>query len=47
MMYFEYTYAPNLTNQMAYVITEKYLRTIHMMAEYITNATHQTTYLQH
>jgi hypothetical protein len=40
MMYFNYTYAPNLTHQGASVITKKFLTTIQEMVEENTNTTH-------
>jgi hypothetical protein len=47
MMYFGYTYAPNLTHQGASVITKKSFTTIPTMVEESTSATYQSTCLQH
>jgi hypothetical protein len=47
MMYFDYTYAPNLTHQGAYVITEKLLTKIHTMVEENINTTQQLAYFHH
>jgi hypothetical protein len=47
LMYFGYTYAPNLTHQGASVITEKSSATLHTMVEEKHQCQQQLVHLQH
>jgi hypothetical protein len=47
LMYFGYTYAPNLTHQGASVITEKSSATLQTMVEESHQLQQQSVYLQH
>jgi len=47
LMYFGYTYAPNLTHKGASVITEKFSATLHTMVEERHQCQQQLVHLQH
>jgi hypothetical protein len=47
LMYFGYTYAPNLTHQGASIITEKSSATLHTMVEEKHQCQQQLVHLQH